>query len=173
MRRENARVDGYLATRLPKAGNSFGSKSWHGGDGTGGIGAVLPAFELDCRDWLVITPGAGVPDELDGTPVLAMLSTGVVESDQLHSASATITLGLLDEDVPPATPVGAGSIAAELIEPEGAEGSVRYVVPAPVGNLALLAEFDVTGGINLEVWRRIQALMASFRWVTEVPLSHN
>ena len=134
---------------------------------------MLPAFELDCRDWLVITPGAGVPDELDGTPVLALLSTGVVESDELHSASGTITLGLLDEDVPPATAIGAGSVAAELIEPGGDEGSVRYVVPAPDGDLALLAEFDVTGGINVEVWRRIQALMASFRWVTEVPLSQN
>jgi hypothetical protein len=134
---------------------------------------LLPAFELDCRDWLVFTPGAGIPDELDGTPVLALLSTGVVESDELHSASGTITLGVLDEDVPPATPISAGSVAAELIESDGAEGSVRYLVPAPDGDLALLAEFDVTGGISLEVWRRIQALMASFRWVTEVPLSQN
>ena len=40
---------------------------------------TLPAFELDCRDWLVAEPGeAGLPEEVGGAPVLAVLSTAVI-----------------------------------------------------------------------------------------------
>ena len=39
----------------------------------------LPAFELDCRDWLIATPQDGsVPEEIGGTPVVAVLSTAVI-----------------------------------------------------------------------------------------------
>jgi hypothetical protein len=40
---------------------------------------------------------------------------------------------------------------------------VRYLVPSPDGRLALLAEFSIDGD-GFEVRRRIEALMASFRW---------
>ena len=34
----------------------------------------LPAFELDCRDWLIATPDDGsVPEEVAGAPVVAEL----------------------------------------------------------------------------------------------------
>ena len=59
---------------------------------------VLPAFAMDCRDWLVITPTqAGLPDEVAGAPLLAVLSTAVLGADSFRSASAVLTVGLLDD----------------------------------------------------------------------------
>ena len=43
-------------------------------------------------------------------------------------------------------------------------GSARYILPTPDGQLALLAEFTVTGSADVEIRARIEALMASFRW---------
>jgi len=37
-------------------------------------------------------------------------------------------------------------------------------LPTPDRQLALLAEFTVTGSVDIEIHRRIEALMASFRW---------
>ena len=101
----------------------------------------LPAFELDCRDWLVATPDDGsVPEEVAGAPVVAVLSTAVINSDQLTPASAVLSIGLLDEPVE-SVRLDADSPVAELIDVDVAAGSARYVVPAPDGQLALLAEF--------------------------------
>jgi len=59
---------------------------------------ALPAFQMDCRDWLVITPEeTGLPDEVGGTPLLAVLSTAVIDVEDFRSVSAVLTLGLLDE----------------------------------------------------------------------------
>ncbi len=125
---------------------------------------VLPAFEMDCRDWLVVTPDeAGIPEEVGGAPLLAVLSTAVIDSDDFSSASGLLTVGLLDDDTPPAVPAGRGSVAAEVIDQETDEDSMRYLAPSPDGRLALLAEFNVAGG-NAELRRRIEALMLSFRW---------
>lgn len=125
---------------------------------------VLPSFQMDCRDWLVVTPDSGIPDEVDGAPVLALLSTAVIAEDKVHSASALFTVGVIGDDVPDAVPTGTDSVAKELIEPDAELGSVRFLLPAPQSRLALLAEFSVDGGPDLEVSRRIEALMASFRW---------
>jgi hypothetical protein len=125
---------------------------------------VLPAFEMDCRDWLVVTPDeAGIPEEVGGAPLLAVLSTAVIDSDDLTSASAVLTVGLLDDDAPPAVPAFDDSVAAEVIELDPDERSVRYLAPSPDGRLALLAEFSVDSN-SAEVRRRIEALMQSFRW---------
>lgn len=126
---------------------------------------VLPAFEMDCRDWLVVTPdGAGIPEEIAGAPLLAVLSTAVIGADDFTSASAVLTVGLLDDDAPPAVPPVRGCVAAEVIETDGDENSIRYLVPSPAGRLALLAEFTVAGG--REVRERVEALMTSFRWTS-------
>jgi hypothetical protein len=123
----------------------------------------LPAFELDCRDWLVATPEDGsVPEEVGGAPVVAVLSTAVIDMDNLAPASAVLSIGLLDEPVE-SVRLDADSPVAELIDVDVAGGSARYVVPAPGGQLALLAEF--TGGSNCaELLKRFEQLMASFRW---------
>ena len=123
----------------------------------------LPAFELDCRDWLVATPDDGsVPEEVGGAPVVAVLSTAVIDKDELAPASAVLSIGLLDEPVE-SVRLDADSPVAELIDVDVAAGSARYVVPAPDGQLALLAEF--TGGSNcVELLKRFEQLMASFRW---------
>jgi hypothetical protein len=125
---------------------------------------VLPAFEMDCRDWLVVTPAeAGLPEEVGGAPLLVVLSTLVIGGDTVHEASGVVTIGLLEGEAPFTRPVGQGCVAAELIDEEPSE-SVRYVLPAPDGNLALLAEFTVPDGSDDEVMRRIESLMKSFRW---------
>ena len=59
--------------------------------------------------------------------------------------------------------VAPGSVAAELIE-DADEQNTRYVLPAPEGSLALVAEFTTPDGRDPEVVRRIEALMVSFRW---------
>src|SRR5215468_3235851 len=127
---------------------------------------VLPAFQMDCRDWLVVTPGeAGIPEEIAGAPLLALLSTAVIGPADLSSASAVLTVGLLDDDAPPAVPPALDCVAAEVVDPEGDDRSVRYLVPSPDGRLALLAEFSMDGD-TAEVRQRIEALMASFRWTS-------
>ena len=48
---------------------------------------VLPAFEMDCRDWLVVTPSPdGLPEEVGGAPLLAVLSTAVFDETNFQSA---------------------------------------------------------------------------------------
>ena len=47
-----------------------------------------------------------------------------------------------------------------------AAGSARYVVPAPDGRLALLAEFTAGSDCD-ELLQRFQQLMASFRWADQ------
>ena len=87
--------------------------------------------------------------------------------------------GLLDEDAPLAVPLHDDCVAAEVVdgfEDSDDDVAVRYIVPAPDGELALLAEFSVRTGAGVsagghgrvptdpELSRRIEALMSSFRW---------
>jgi hypothetical protein len=128
---------------------------------------TLPAFELDCRDWLVARPEeAGLPDEVAGTPLVAVLSTAVVGRTDLQSVTAMLTLGLLDDDEPPGV-AGTDSPTtqarpARLLDAE--DGTVRYLIPTPDGRMALVAEFDHGPIVDPECDRRVRALMASFRW---------
>lgn len=125
---------------------------------------VLPAFAMDCRDWLVITPSqAGLPDEIGGSPLLAVLSTAVIGPDDLRSASGVLTVGLLDGDVA-MVPVSGSEVALELVDPDAPEDILRYVIPTPDGQLGLLAEFSTPDGSDPDVHERVEALMASFRW---------
>ena len=131
---------------------------------------VLPAFEMDCRDWLVVTPAeAGLPDEIAGSPLLAVLSTVVLGAESFVPASGVLTVGLLDDDLPPSRSLG-DCVAAELVDSaDGHDESVRYVLPAPDQRLALLAEFSLAerghaDELDAEVLARIESLMRSFRW---------
>ncbi|MCW2522282.1 MAG: hypothetical protein JWO63_617 [Frankiales bacterium] len=127
----------------------------------------LPAFELDCRDWLVATPADGsVPEEIAGAPLVAILSTllvGSMAAGLFASGSAVFSVGLVDE---PVATVRSGrcSPVAELIEFDAVAGSARYVVPAPHSEIALLVEFACGGAAEPELLRRFHSLMASFRW---------
>ncbi len=121
---------------------------------------TLPAFELDCRDWLVAEPvEVGLPEEVAGAPVVAVLSTAVMERDELHSVGAVLSLGLLDDDV---SEFADG--ISRLVDTEGDARLVRYVVPAPGGQLGLLAEFTLDEAAGPTLRARVEALMASFRW---------
>ncbi|MEP6599759.1 MAG: hypothetical protein ABJB98_09990 [Actinomycetota bacterium] len=123
---------------------------------------VLPAFEMDCRDWLVATPNdVGLPDELGGAPLLAVLSTAVFGPDEFRCASAVLTIGLLDDDDLLSCDEGAVA-AAQLVH--GDAGSICYLARCPDGDLALLAEFTGDGGDDPALRQRIDTLMASFRW---------
>lgn len=125
----------------------------------------LPAFELDCRDWLIATPADGsVPEEIGGAPVVAVLSTAVIGADDIMPASAVLSIGLLDEPVD-SIQLDADSPVAELLDYDAAVGSARYVVPAPDGPLALLAEFSA-GSNCAALLDRFTQLMASFRWAS-------
>jgi hypothetical protein len=128
---------------------------------------VLPAFEMDCRDWLVVTPSPdGLPEEVGGAPLLAVLSTAVFDETNFQSASGVLTIGWLDDESREHYRAG----VAELLDPDGpADGepggwTMRYLVPSPDRQLGLLAEFSLGDHPELEVLRRVEALMASFRW---------
>jgi hypothetical protein len=126
---------------------------------------VLPTFAMDCRDWLVITPEeAGLPDEVGGAPLLAVLSTVLLDGEGFYPASGVLTVGLLDTDLPPSTPVPGAPVAARLVEGEEDSGVRRYVMPAPDRRLAMLAEFTLPDGPLAGLVARVEALMASFRW---------
>ena len=59
----------------------------------------LPAFGLDCREWLVATEAEGLlVEQTDGAPIVAVLSTAVVVGNELVSARAVLSLALLDGD---------------------------------------------------------------------------
>jgi len=126
---------------------------------------VLPAFEMDCRDWLVVGPAeAGLPEDVAGAPLLAVLST-VVISDDLEEATGALTVGMLDEDEDlEVREVAPGGSAFELVEQFLTPGTRRYIMPAPgEQHLALLAEFVVGVGRD-ELDARVDRLMQSFRW---------
>jgi hypothetical protein len=121
---------------------------------------------MDCRDWLVARPEeTGLREELAGSPLVAVLSTAIIESDDLRTVGAVLTLGLLDDGPAPPSDFD-GGVALQLHDPEvdADDRVVRYLLPSPAGSLALLAEFTLGRAADPEASRRIQALMASFRW---------
>ncbi len=128
---------------------------------------VLPAFELDCREWLVVSPNeAGLADDVSGAPLLAVLSTAIIEGDILEATGA-LTVGLIDDDEDlDVRPVAPGAAAHELLDNDCAPGTRRYVMPAPgQHHLAVLAEFVMARGeAEDELGQRVEALMTSFRW---------
>jgi hypothetical protein len=91
---------------------------------------VLPVFAMDCRDWLVTTPGeSGLPDEIAGAPLLAVLSTVVVTDGEFRTAGGVLTVGLLDAGRPASPRCGR---VAERIEDTGEDAHFRrYLLPAP------------------------------------------
>lgn len=121
---------------------------------------------MDCRDWLVYIPSqVGLPDELDGAPLLAALSTAVFSPEVFRSVSAVLTIGDAAEDIG-TRPVAGAHVAARVIETDrAAKTSVRYVLPTPNGQLALMAHFYTPDGADAEIIGRIETLMASFRWI--------
>jgi hypothetical protein len=122
---------------------------------------TLPSFEMDCRDWLVVDPGeVGLPEEVAGSPVVAVLSTAVIEDETLYSIGAVLSLGLLDDDdrSEPTDEI------SELIDPDGDGRILRYVVAAPGRQLGLLAEFTLDDFAGSALRSRVEALLASFRW---------
>jgi hypothetical protein len=129
---------------------------------------VLPAFELDCRDWLVLGPQeAGMPEDVAGAPLLAVLSTVVIDED-LQEATGALTVGVLEaSDELSMRAVAPGSAAYEFVDVYTAPGTRRYVMPAPNEHgLALLAEFVVGEGRDAcdELDERVDRLMQSFKW---------
>src|SRR5262245_42173592 len=105
-------------------------------EGVGMSELTIPSFELNCRDWIVVTPDdAGLPDEVAGSPLLAMLSTVVLGQDKFLPASGILTVGLVDDETPAARPVSGSNIAAELIDPDTEEFGMRFVLPTPNGRL--------------------------------------
>ncbi len=127
---------------------------------------VLPAFEMDCREWMVVSPTeAGLPEDVAGAPLLAVLSTAVIEDD-IREATGALTVGLIDDDEDlDVRQVAPGAAAHELLDADTAPGTRRFVMPAPgEQHLALLAEFVVAHDTDDELERRVEALMTSFRW---------
>jgi hypothetical protein len=136
-----------------------------GRDRQDGKDLVLPAFEMDCRDWLVVGPAeAGMPEDIAGAPLLAVLSTVLIDED-LEEATGALTVGVMDdEEQLDVRAVAPGAAAYELFDEFVTPGTRRYVMPAPGGHrLALLAEFVVGVGQD-ELDRRVDRLMQSFRW---------
>ena len=128
---------------------------------------VLPAFEMDCREWMVVSPTeAGLPDDVAGAPLLAVLSTAIIDYD-IREATGALTVGLIDDDEDlEVRQVAPGAAAHELLDEDSTPGTRRYVMPAPGDQkLALLAEFVMSRGeAEDELGQRVEALMTSFRW---------
>ena len=84
---------------------------------------VLPAFEMDCRDWMVVSPSeAGMPEAVSDAPLLAVLSTMVVEDD-IREATGALTVGIIEDgDELDTRAVAPGSAARELIDFDPAPG---------------------------------------------------
>ena len=105
---------------------------------------------------------AGLGEDAE-TPCLAVLSTAVI-ADDIHEASAIILVGVLDGSPLDVRPVEGTGLAFEMVLDADEAGTVRrFVVPAPTGELALLAEFDLSDD-HPELGRRIDELIRSFSW---------
>jgi hypothetical protein len=127
---------------------------------------VLPAFEMDCRDWIVLSPSdAGMPDDIAGSPLLAVLSTVVIDDD-LEEAKGALSVGLTEgADELETRAVTPGAPVRELVGTDATPGARRFVIPAPNGHpLALVAEFVISDRARAALTDRVQRLMASFKW---------
>ena len=122
---------------------------------------------MDCREWMVVSPNeAGLPDDVAGAPLLAVLSTAIIDDD-IREATGALTVGLIDDEEDlDVRQVAPGAAAHELLDSDSTPGTRRYVMPAPgEHNLALLAEFVLSRGESeAELGQRVEALMTSFRW---------
>jgi len=124
---------------------------------------TLPNFEMNCADWLIVTPEeSGLPDEIGGAPLLAVLSTVVIDEDRFSPASGVLTIGLADAAVI-SRPLP-NSVAEQLLDGDDGGTEMRYMVPSPDGRLALLMEFALPEGPEAQVVDRVESLMRSFRW---------
>jgi hypothetical protein len=132
----------------------------------------LPTFGLDCREWLVATEAEGLLiEEADGAPVVAVLSTAVIEGDELSSAQAVFSLALVDEET-----LGAARTDADgdhpdvrghdicVLDADWPSGYARFAVPVPGGELAIVAEFSSAPDPGTELVNRFYDLVTSFRW---------
>lgn len=134
------------------------------------IDLVLPAFALDCRQWLVANEADGaLPGDIADGPVLAILSTAVVTGQSLQSASAVLSLGLMDDDfdvfpAEPATAAGPSVPDVHVLSADWAVGHACFVLPAPDGDLAVIAEFSSAPDPLSDLVERFRDLVASFRW---------
>jgi hypothetical protein len=127
---------------------------------------VLPAFEMDCRHWIVLSPvDAGMPDDIAGSPLLAVLSTAVIEGDILEARGA-LSVGLMEgADELDTRAVAPGTPVREVVGEDATPGTRRFVIPAPNGHpLALVAEFVISEDSEDELTDRVEHLMGSFRW---------
>jgi hypothetical protein len=133
----------------------------------------LPTFGLDCREWLVATEAEGLLiEEADGAPVVAVLSTAVIEGDELSSAQAVFSLALVDEETLGAarttdsdgahTDVRGHDIC--VLDADWHSGYARFAVPVPGGELAIVAEFSSAPDPGTELVNRFYDLVTSFRW---------
>jgi hypothetical protein len=142
----------------------------------------LPAFGLDCREWLVATEAEGlVIEPTDGAPIVAVLSTAVVVGLDLMSARAVLSLALLDGEDPHDSDFSDADlldadlddddvhhgVAAQdicVLEAQWSDGYARFAVPAPGGELAIVAEFSSAPNPSAELIDRFYDLVTSFRW---------
>jgi hypothetical protein len=146
---------------------------------------VLPPFTLDTREWLVATPDqSGIEDEYEGRPMVAMLSTAVVRGNALCCGRAVIGLGLAEQDESELDEAELDDAELDQAELDQAGAGVdtdessatdqtdrrRYVLRAPDGRLALLAEFETDADhddvVAAELLDRFDGLMRSFRWTS-------
>lgn len=137
------------------------------------IDLSLPTFALDCQNWLIaseaVTSGADgtLSEDIDGVPVLAVLSTALIGSSDIESASAVFSLGLMDSDVELellADATAADAPEVYIHETAWAEGHARFVIPAADGYLAVIAEFCSDRDPSPELVDRFSTLVSSFRW---------
>src|SRR5207244_1346708 len=105
------------------------------------------------------------PEDIAGSPLLAVLSTVVIEDD-VREATGALTIGLIDDDEELDTrEVAPGAPVHELVDIDAVPGTQRYLMPSPNGQpLALVAEFIVGEDASDELPRRVDRLMRSFRW---------
>jgi hypothetical protein len=133
----------------------------------------LPAFGLDCREWLVATEAEGlVAEHSDGAPIVAVLSTALVVGDELVSARAVLSLALLDNEPHDTDGIAAGQAHHDgvhtqdicVLDAQWSDGYARFAVPAPGGELAVVAEFSSAPDPSPELIERFYDLVTSFHW---------
>lgn len=131
------------------------------------IDLCLPTFALDCQNWLIRSAADGaLSEEVDGVPVLAVLSTALIGDSDLESASAIFSLSLMDDtelDVLAHSTVSDGP-QVYVHEMAWNDGHARFVIPTSDNELAVIAEFSSAPAPSPHLVERFHDLVTSFRW---------
>ena len=124
-----------------------------------GQSRTLGLVVLDVANPFFTDVARGVEDTASAAGLAVILCNSDEKSSKEHAY-----LDLLEEQRVKGILITPADGISELVDIDPDGRLMRYLVPAPDGRLALLAEFTVDIAAGAALRARVETLMASFRW---------